>query len=128
MFLHRYVGENYSDAQQAMEDVMQTFYSQSSKQQTITNPAIGQLVAVRGEDGEEMARAQVKDVSNPNKIKVTCSVSICFSLEQASCKKVYAASSSLCPGLLSLKCKNSPLQFAFSCIITFQNKYFQYPK
>lgn len=66
-----------------MEGDMQTFYSQSSRQQTITNPVIGQLVAVRGED-DEVARAQVKDVSNLNKIKVTYAVSISFSVEQAS--------------------------------------------
>ncbi|XP_017281104.1 tudor domain-containing protein 7A [Kryptolebias marmoratus] len=64
----RYVGENYSNAQEAMEDVMQVFYS--SKQQIVAHPVIGQLVAVRGEDGEEMARAQVMDVTNPDKIKV----------------------------------------------------------
>ncbi|XP_013878946.1 tudor domain-containing protein 7A isoform X2 [Austrofundulus limnaeus] len=64
----RYVGENYSNTQEAMEDVMQTFYSKNK--QTVTNPVIGQLVAVRGEDGEEMARAQVMDVTNPDKIKV----------------------------------------------------------
>ncbi|XP_076023389.1 tudor domain-containing protein 7A isoform X2 [Genypterus blacodes] len=67
----RYVGDNYSNAQEAMEDAMQAFYSQSSAQH-LSKPAIGQLVAVRGEEGEELARAQVMEVvaSNNSKAKV----------------------------------------------------------
>ncbi|KAL3996204.1 potassium voltage-gated channel Shaker-related subfamily A, beta member 2 [Sarotherodon galilaeus] len=66
----RYVGENYSNAQEAMEDAMQSFYSQSSIQHPVSNPIVGQLVAVRGEDGAEMARGQVLEVTGPNKVKV----------------------------------------------------------
>uniref|UniRef100_A0A3P8N9D7 Tudor domain containing 7 n=1 Tax=Astatotilapia calliptera TaxID=8154 RepID=A0A3P8N9D7_ASTCA len=66
----RYVGENYSNAQEAMEDAMQTFYSQNSIQHPVSNPIVGQLVAVRGEDGAEMARGQVLEVRGPNKVKV----------------------------------------------------------
>lgn len=66
----RYVGENYSNAQEAMEDAMQTFYSQNSIQHPVSNPIVGQLVAVRGEDGAEMARGQVLEVTGPNKVKV----------------------------------------------------------
>nr|XP_019940044.1 PREDICTED: tudor domain-containing protein 7A-like [Paralichthys olivaceus]XP_019940045.1 PREDICTED: tudor domain-containing protein 7A-like [Paralichthys olivaceus]XP_019940046.1 PREDICTED: tudor domain-containing protein 7A-like [Paralichthys olivaceus] len=66
----RYVGENYSNAQEAMEDAMFSFYSQSSTHCPLSNPLVGQLLAVRGEDGDELARAQVTEVMGPNKFKV----------------------------------------------------------
>ncbi|XP_054460020.1 LOW QUALITY PROTEIN: tudor domain-containing protein 7A [Anoplopoma fimbria] len=66
----RYVGENYSNAQEAMEEAMHSFYSQSSAHHPLSKPVVGQLVAVRGEDGEELARAQVVHVMVPNKVKV----------------------------------------------------------
>uniref|UniRef100_UPI003AAD656D tudor domain-containing protein 7A-like n=1 Tax=Centroberyx gerrardi TaxID=166262 RepID=UPI003AAD656D len=66
----RYVGENYSDAQEAMEDAMCSFYSQSPAHQPLSSPAIGQLAAVRGEEGDELARVQVLEVMASNKVKV----------------------------------------------------------
>uniref|UniRef100_A0A3B5M8C7 Tudor domain containing 7 a n=1 Tax=Xiphophorus couchianus TaxID=32473 RepID=A0A3B5M8C7_9TELE len=66
----RYVGNNYSDAQEAMEDIMQIFYSRNSTKRPVSNPAVGQLVAVRGEDGDEVARAQVTEILDSNKVKV----------------------------------------------------------
>ncbi|XP_032385875.1 tudor domain-containing protein 7A isoform X2 [Etheostoma spectabile] len=66
----RYVGENYSNAQEAMEEAMQSFYSQSSTHHPLSKPVVGQLVAVRGEDGEELARAQVVEVMTGNRFKV----------------------------------------------------------
>ncbi|XP_027139011.1 tudor domain-containing protein 7A isoform X1 [Larimichthys crocea] len=66
----RYVGENYSNAQEAMEDAMHSFYSQRSAHPPLSDPVVGQLVAVRGEDGKEMARAQVMEVMAQNKVKV----------------------------------------------------------
>uniref|UniRef100_UPI0037E96AC4 tudor domain-containing protein 7A n=1 Tax=Semicossyphus pulcher TaxID=241346 RepID=UPI0037E96AC4 len=66
----RYVGETYSNAQEAMEETMRFFYSQSSAHSPLSDPVVGQLVAVRGEDGEELARAQVLQVVAPNKVKV----------------------------------------------------------
>lgn len=51
---------------------MRSFYSQSSTCHSLPNPVVGQLVAVRGEDGDELARAQVIEVIAPNKIKVIC--------------------------------------------------------
>ncbi|XP_068448627.1 tudor domain-containing protein 7A [Clinocottus analis] len=66
----RYVGENYSDAQEAMEEAMHSFYNQSSTHHPLSKPVVGQLVAVRGEDGEEVARAQVIAIIAPNKVKV----------------------------------------------------------
>ncbi|XP_044202265.1 tudor domain-containing protein 7A isoform X1 [Thunnus albacares] len=65
----RYVGENYSHAQEAMEDAMRSFYSQGSSHHPLSNPLVGQLVAVRGEDGDEMARAQVTEIT-PINVKV----------------------------------------------------------
>ncbi|XP_070684167.1 tudor domain-containing protein 7A [Pempheris klunzingeri] len=69
----RYVGENYSNAQEAMEEAMEaamhSFYSHSSVHH-LSDPVVGQLVAVRGEDGDELARAQVVEVMTPNKVKV----------------------------------------------------------
>ncbi|XP_074486805.1 tudor domain-containing protein 7A [Sebastes fasciatus] len=66
----RYVGENYSTAQEAMEEAMRSFYSKSSNHHPLSKPVVGQLVAVRGEDGDELARAQVIEVTAPNKVKV----------------------------------------------------------
>ncbi|KAK2815923.1 hypothetical protein Q5P01_026390 [Channa striata] len=66
----RYVGENYSNAQEAMEDEMRSFYSHSSIYRPLPNPVVGQLVAVRGEDGDELARAQVMEFMDFNKVKV----------------------------------------------------------
>ncbi|XP_040892353.1 tudor domain-containing protein 7A [Toxotes jaculatrix] len=66
----RYVGKNYSNAQEAMEDAMSSFYSQGSTHNPLSNPAVGQMVAVRGEDGDELARAQVMEVTPPDKVKV----------------------------------------------------------
>uniref|UniRef100_A0A671USQ7 Tudor domain containing 7 a n=1 Tax=Sparus aurata TaxID=8175 RepID=A0A671USQ7_SPAAU len=66
----RYVGESYSNAQEAMEEAMHSFYNQSSSHHTRSNPVVGQLVAVRGEDGDELARAQVMEVMGRDKVKV----------------------------------------------------------
>uniref|UniRef100_A0A3Q2EDN3 Tudor domain-containing protein 7A-like n=1 Tax=Cyprinodon variegatus TaxID=28743 RepID=A0A3Q2EDN3_CYPVA len=66
----RYVGDNYSNAQKTMEDMMQTFYSQNSRRHPVSNPEVGQLVAVKVEEGDEMARAQVMEVMTSNMVKV----------------------------------------------------------
>uniref|UniRef100_A0A3P8W449 Tudor domain containing 7 a n=1 Tax=Cynoglossus semilaevis TaxID=244447 RepID=A0A3P8W449_CYNSE len=77
----RYVGENYSTAQEALEDTMRLFYTQCSRQhRVVSSLAVGQLVAVRGEDGEEIARGQVMEVMAFNKVKVYY-VDYGFSLE-----------------------------------------------
>ncbi|KAM3622695.1 uncharacterized protein V6R79_002113 [Siganus canaliculatus] len=65
----RFVGDSYSNAQEAMEEAMHAFYSQRSARR-LSNPTVGQLAAVRGEDGEEVARAQVVEVLASNKVKV----------------------------------------------------------
>ena len=51
-----------------MEEAMCSFYS--SNQQPLSKPAVGQLVAVRGDDRDEMARGQVMEVMAPHKVKV----------------------------------------------------------
>nr|XP_057921530.1 tudor domain-containing protein 7A [Doryrhamphus excisus] len=66
----RYVGEGYSNAQEAMEDAMLSFYRHSSTLHPLSNPVVGQLIAVKGEGGDELARAQVTEVMNLNKVKV----------------------------------------------------------
>ncbi|KAK5866187.1 hypothetical protein PBY51_020397 [Eleginops maclovinus] len=66
----RYVGETFSDSQEAMEETMRTFYCKGSTHHLLSKPVVGQLAAVRGEDGEELARAQVIEVMAPNMIKV----------------------------------------------------------
>lgn len=68
--LFRFVGENYSNAQEAMEETMCSFYNQSSLQKPLSEPFVGQLVAVREEDGEEVTRAQVIELISPDKVKV----------------------------------------------------------
>ncbi|XP_041838081.1 tudor domain-containing protein 7A isoform X2 [Melanotaenia boesemani] len=68
----RYVGDKYSAAQEAMEDAMHSFYSQNSAQHLLSNPIVGQLVAVKGEDGDEVTRAQILEVISPNKFKLYC--------------------------------------------------------
>ncbi len=50
---------------------MLSFYSHKSNQRPLSNPAVGQLAAVRGDDGDELARAQVIEVMAPDKVKVT---------------------------------------------------------
>lgn len=50
---------------------MQFFYSQNSNHRRLVTPTVGQLVAIRGEDGDELARAQVVEVMAPNKVKVS---------------------------------------------------------
>ncbi|XP_051939463.1 tudor domain-containing protein 7A [Hippocampus zosterae] len=65
----RYVGEGYSTAQEAMEDAMLSLYEQSTTFQPLSELAVGQLVAVKGENGNDLTRAQVIEVTN-NIIKV----------------------------------------------------------
>lgn len=80
--LFRYVGESYSNAQEAMEETMCSFYNQSSVQNPLSKLVVGQLVAVRGEDGEEVTRAQVIELISPDKVKV---MFICLSFCNRTC-------------------------------------------
>lgn len=66
----RYVGEKYSDAQEAMEESMSSFYNHSSVRFPLSKAVVGQLVAVREENGNEVTRAQVIELISPDKVKV----------------------------------------------------------
>lgn len=66
----RYVGEKYSDAQEAMEGTMASFYNHNSVRFRLSKAVVGQLVAVRGEDGDEVTRAQVIELNSPDEVKV----------------------------------------------------------
>uniref|UniRef100_A0A3B3ZE17 Tudor domain containing 7 n=1 Tax=Periophthalmus magnuspinnatus TaxID=409849 RepID=A0A3B3ZE17_9GOBI len=68
-FLLRYVGKNYSNAQEAMEEAMCSFYSKRLTGYSLSKVTIGQLVAAR--EDEDVARAQVMEVINPQKVKVS---------------------------------------------------------
>ncbi|XP_056136395.1 tudor domain-containing protein 7A [Lampris incognitus] len=65
----RYVGDNYSAAQEAMEDSMRSFYSQNSANKPLSKLAFGQLTAVRC-DEDELTRAQIMEVMTSNMVKV----------------------------------------------------------
>ncbi|XP_062372660.1 tudor domain-containing protein 7B isoform X3 [Sardina pilchardus] len=65
----RYIGEGYSQAQEKLEDEMREFYGQDNTRKPLTNPASGQLAAVRAEEEEEILRAQVCEVT-ADKVKV----------------------------------------------------------
>ncbi|KAK0139558.1 Tudor domain-containing protein 7B [Merluccius polli] len=79
----RYVGESYSTAQESMENAMVAFYAQSPAPKTLPSPAIGQLAAVTGEDGDELARVQVVGFTTSDKVKVYY-VDYGFSMEVSS--------------------------------------------
>lgn len=49
---------------------MCSFYKQSSVRKPLCKPAVGQLVVVQGEDGEEVTRAQVIELVSADKVKV----------------------------------------------------------
>lgn len=69
-FFSRYVGANYSNAQEAMEETMHYIYSQRYAHHRPSSPVVGQLVVIRAEEGDELARAQVVELMTPNTVKV----------------------------------------------------------
>lgn len=66
----RYVGKDYSGAQEQMEDKMKAYYSKNSTASQITFPSVGQLVAVHTEE-EAWLRAQIISVED-KRLKVYC--------------------------------------------------------
>lgn len=77
----RFVGKNYSTAQEAMEDEMRSFYTGRSSSSCLRKVCIGQLVAVKDKGEDDVTRGQVMEVLSPHKIKVYyldygCSVEI----------------------------------------------------
>ncbi|XP_059903041.1 tudor domain-containing protein 7A-like isoform X2 [Gadus macrocephalus] len=79
----RYVGKGYSKAQESMENAMLAFYTQSPTPDTLPSPAIGQLAAVTGDAGDELARVQVIEDMTSEKVKVYY-VDYGFSMEVSS--------------------------------------------
>ncbi|XP_077574664.1 tudor domain-containing protein 7A [Stigmatopora nigra] len=65
----RYIGNDYSNAQEEMEDAMLSFYKVNSNFKPLTYLMVGMLVAVMGDNGEEFTRGQVTEVTG-NNIKV----------------------------------------------------------
>ncbi|XP_041635102.1 tudor domain-containing protein 7B isoform X2 [Cheilinus undulatus] len=66
----RYIGEGYSQAQESMEDEMREFYGMDQNSPAhLSSPSLGQLVAVKAEEEEEILRALVCEVT-PGKVKV----------------------------------------------------------
>uniref|UniRef100_A0A8C8IZN6 Tudor domain-containing protein 7 n=1 Tax=Oncorhynchus tshawytscha TaxID=74940 RepID=A0A8C8IZN6_ONCTS len=67
----RYIGEGYSQAQEALEDKMREFYccQDNNSRTPLASPTSGQLTAVRAEEEEEILRAQVTEVMT-DKVKV----------------------------------------------------------
>ncbi|XP_063311350.1 tudor domain-containing protein 7 isoform X1 [Pelobates fuscus] len=72
----RYVGQDYSAAQERMEDDMKEFYSKTLSPGKVGSLKVGQLVAVKAEE-EAWLRAQIYSVDD-NKVKV-CYVDYGFS-------------------------------------------------
>nr|E1C3S7.1 RecName: Full=Tudor domain-containing protein 7 [Gallus gallus] len=66
----RYVGKDYSGAQEQMEDKMKAYYSKNSTASQITFPSVGQLVAVHTEE-EAWLRAQIISVED-KRLKLSC--------------------------------------------------------
>ncbi|XP_030325907.1 tudor domain-containing protein 7-like isoform X2 [Strigops habroptila] len=66
--LIRYVGKDYSSAQEQMEDDMKAYYSQNSKVSLAQSLSVGQLVAVHAEE-DAWLRARIISLED-NRIKV----------------------------------------------------------
>ncbi|KAM6971812.1 tudor domain-containing protein 7A [Aplochiton taeniatus] len=67
----RYIGEGYSKSQEAMEDAMKDFYRlPPTPLDPLDVASVGQLVASSVEGGDEVVRAQVQQVTTPDKVKV----------------------------------------------------------
>ncbi|XP_060771331.1 tudor domain-containing protein 7B isoform X2 [Neoarius graeffei] len=65
----RYIGEDYSKAQEKLEDDMKEFYRQDNSRKPLISLSSGQLTAVIAEEEEEILRAQVCEVKS-DKVKV----------------------------------------------------------
>lgn len=65
----RYVGKDYSSAQEQMEDDMKAYYSQNSTVSLAQSPSVGQLVAVHAEE-DAWLRARIISLED-NRIKAS---------------------------------------------------------
>lgn len=66
---YRYIGEGYSQAQEALEDRMREFYGQNRAAKAPPSLVTGLLAAVKTEEEEEFLRARVCEVM-ADKVKV----------------------------------------------------------
>ncbi|XP_006863197.1 PREDICTED: tudor domain-containing protein 7 isoform X2 [Chrysochloris asiatica] len=104
----RYVGKDYSAAQELMEDEMKEFYSKNPKVTPIQSVHIGQLLAVKAEE-DAWLRAQIISADD-NKIKV-CYVDYGFS-ENVEKSKAYKLNPKFCSlPFQATKCKLAGLEF-----------------
>ncbi|XP_054034860.1 tudor domain-containing protein 7 isoform X2 [Dryobates pubescens] len=105
--LIRYVGKDYSSAQEQMEDDMKAFYSQNSRVSVAHVLSVGQLVAVHAEE-DAWLRARIISLED-NKIKV-CYVDHGFSelVESSSVYKLQKQFTSL--PFQAAKCKLAGLE------------------
>ncbi|XP_065512909.1 tudor domain-containing protein 7 isoform X2 [Caloenas nicobarica] len=106
--LIRYVGKDYSSAQEQMEDDMKAYYSQNSTVSLAQSPSVGQLVAVHAEE-DAWLRARIISLED-NRIKV-CYVDHGFS-EFVESNSVYKLQKrfTLLP-FQAAKCKLAGLEF-----------------
>ncbi|XP_061057102.1 tudor domain-containing protein 7 isoform X2 [Eubalaena glacialis] len=103
----RYVGRDYSAAQELMEDEMKEYYSKNSKVTPVQTVQIGQLLAVNAEE-DAWLRAQVTSTEE-NKIKV-CYVDYGFS-ENVEKSKAYKLNPKFCSlSFQATKCKLAGLE------------------
>uniref|UniRef100_A0A4X1UNT1 Tudor domain-containing protein 7 n=1 Tax=Sus scrofa TaxID=9823 RepID=A0A4X1UNT1_PIG len=103
----RYVGKDYSAAQELMEDEMKEFYSKNTKVTPVQTVHVGQLLAVNAEE-DAWLRAQIISTEE-NKIKV-CYVDYGFS-ETVEKSKAYKLNPKFCSlSFQATKCKLAGLE------------------
>uniref|UniRef100_A0A8C5KHT7 Tudor domain-containing protein 7 n=1 Tax=Jaculus jaculus TaxID=51337 RepID=A0A8C5KHT7_JACJA len=103
----RYVGKNYSAAQELMEDEMKEFYGKSPRIAPIQTVHVGQLLAVNAEE-DAWLRAQIISTEE-NKIKV-CYVDYGF-CENVEKSKAYKLNPKFCSlSFQATKCKLAGLE------------------
>ncbi|XP_030652925.1 tudor domain-containing protein 7 isoform X2 [Nomascus leucogenys] len=103
----RYVGKDYSAAQELMEDKMKEYYSKNPKVTPVQAVNVGQLLAVNAEE-DAWLRAQVISTEE-NKIKV-CYVDYGFS-ENVEKSKAYKLNPKFCSlSFQATKCKLAGLE------------------
>ncbi|XP_006143780.1 tudor domain-containing protein 7 [Tupaia chinensis] len=103
----RYVGKDYSAAQELMEDEMKEYYSKNPKVTPVQTVHVGQLLAVNAEE-DAWLRAQIISIEE-NKIKV-CYVDYGFS-ENIEKSKAYKLNSKFCSlSFQATKCRLAGLE------------------
>ncbi|XP_037652856.1 tudor domain-containing protein 7 isoform X2 [Choloepus didactylus] len=103
----RYVGKDYSAAQELMEDEMKDYYSKSPRETPVQAVHVGQLLAVHA-DEDAWLRAQIVSVDD-NKMKV-CYVDYGFS-EYVEKSKAYKLNPKFCSlSFQATKCKLAGLE------------------